>query len=572
MNAKIKKNKYHDIRNLFGKEYFKSYFIKPNIHLSLSPSTNRYDPDTKKDINTSKKISSNNLSSKENKMSQIIRISKNKSNINYSKLIKNDKNIKKKKILIKQLINKSSNNDISPYNNSLSISHRQHDTDRNIIEKNPNISNDDYLYNKIINKINENQANIKLKSNNRNNNNKNIKKNKNNNKKILCNSLFKAEKGSKNKLKNNKNENRNLLINKKSKKILNLNEININESRKYNKINNNKESLDKKKIYLNTIEPNVVKKIKINNNNLTDLKKINENKSFNSLNKNKFSLTKNKNNKNYKNALKKKVIYNLFNSTNNSSTLYSQIFQNSQLYTERNKKIKNNMGVKNIKNNINIKGNINNNYCFKNKSIDINNNTNFKVNINNYCAKNKSIDINNTSNFYKNKFLILLREEREKLRKIEFKKHMEEIEMNSNKRIQKYIELFNTLNNSFSDIKNLIEQIEKEDLLKDITQKFNDDMSYESIANKENNYSISIEQRFKSILSNGLFNNINGKNKSFSENTSSIINNDFTFEEDKKDIFLKSIDIKTNSVLEKNKNITNTKNIVKKNEDNCFIF
>ena len=230
------------------------------------------------------------------------------------------------------------------------------------------------------------------------------------------------------------------------------------------------------------------------------------------------------------------------------------------------------MGVKNIKNNINIKGNINNNYCFKNKSIDINNNTNFKVNINNYCAKNKSIDINNTSNFYKNKFLILLREEREKLRKIEFKKHMEEIEMNSNKRIQKYIELFNTLNNSFSDIKNLIEQIEKEDLLKDITQKFNDDMSYESIANKENNYSISIEQRFKSILSNGLFNNINGKNKSFSENTSSIINNDFTFEEDKKDIFLKSIDIKTNSVLEKSKNISNTKNIIKKNEDNCFIF
>ena len=142
--------------------------------------------------------------------------------------------------------------------------------------------------------------------------------------------------------------------------------------------------------------------------------------------------------------------------------------------------------------------------------------------------------------------------------------------MNSNKRIKKYTELFNKINNSFSDIKKIIEQIEKEDLLKDITLKINDDMSYESILNKEN--SISIEQKFKSILSNGLFNNKNRKNKSFSENTSSIINNDFTFEEDKNDIILKSIDIRTNSVLEKNKNYSNTKNIIKKIEDNCFIF
>ena len=568
MNAKIKKNKYHDIRNLFGKEYFKSYFINPNMHLSLSPSSNKYENDTNKDLITSKKISSNNLSSKFNKMSHIIGISKNKSNINYSKLIKDDKNIKKKKILIKSLINKSNksfnnNNDINSYNNSLSMSQRQHETDRNNIENYPNISNGDYLYNKIISKINQNQASINLKTNYRNK--KNNQKN-NYNKKILCKSLFKMERGNKNKLKNTKNENKTFLKKQKSKKLLNLNEINNKESNKFNKINNYKESLDKKKIYLNTIEQNAAKKIKINKN-LFNNKKINENKSFNSLYKNKFPSSKNRN---YKNALKKSVIHNLYNLTNNSRSLYSKIFPNNQFSnslanTERNNKKK--ININNINNIIN-KSNVNN-YCCKNKSIDINN-TFPKRNKINYCCKNKSIDINNTSNFYKNKFQILLKEEREKLRKIEFKKNMEEIEMNSNKRIKKYTELFNKINNSFSDIKKIIEQIEKEDLLKDITLKINDDMSYESILNKEN--SISIEQKFKSILSNGLFNNKNRKNKSFSENTSSIINNDFTFEEDKNDIILKSIDIRTNSVLEKNKNYSNTKNIIKKIEDNCFIF
>ena len=62
------------------------------------------------------------------------------------------------------------------------------------------------------------------------------------------------------------------------------------------------------------------------------------------------------------------------------------------------------------------------------------------------------------------------------------------------------------------------------------------------------------------------------KNKSYSENTTSIINNNFTFEEDKKDISLKSIDIKKNSIFEKNNNISNTNNKIKNNEDNCFIF
>ena len=164
----------------------------------------------------------------------------------------------------------------------------------------------------------------------------------------------------------------------------------------------------------------------------------------------------------------------------------------------------------------------------------------------------------------------ILREQRKKMKEEEFKKNMKEIEINSNMRRKKYIELFNKINTAFYDIKKLIEQIEKEDLLKDITFKINDDKSYESILNNEN--SISIEQKFKSIINNGLFNNKNVKNKSYSENTTSIINNDFTFEEDKKDISLKSIDIKKNSIFEKNNNISNTNNKIKNNEDNCFIF
>ena len=130
---------------------------------------------------------------------------------------------------------------------------------------------------------------------------------------------------------------------------------------------------------------------------------------------------------------------------------------------------------------------------------------------------------------------------------------MEEIRINSNMRKQKYLQLFNIINDSFSDIKKLIEQIEKEDLLKDITSKINDDKSYDSILNNEN--SISIEQTFKSLFNNRIHLGKNVNNNNSNENTT-IINNDFSFEEDKRDIPVKSITIENQIDLLKKKNIS----------------
>ena len=538
MNGKFEKKKYHDIKKIFGKEYFKSYFIKPKVHLSLSPSSNRFQSDTKNEEIISPKNSFNNLSSKLSKYSQNIKISKNKSNINYFKLVKdNNKNFTKTKILIKSLVNKSNNNIL--YNNNLSISNRSPNFDKknnygNISNIN-NSNNNDNIYNKIIANINKKQTDINLKNIKINKN----KKNRKNNKKILCDSLFKIDRGNKIKLKNFKNKNR-IFKNNKSKKIIKSIEINDKECNKFNNMIYNK-SIDSSnnKNYINTIESRIlVKKIKINNS-ISNPKRINENKSCDVFSKKKFQIKKSKK----KNILKKNIKYILFNSTNNSSSLYSQIFTNNKLsgpdkHSERNKKIQNYTNNKNTKNSM---------FSYK---------------------QNKSIDINKDS--FKKKFLGILKEQRKKLKEEEFKEKMKEIKVNSKLRKLKYIELFNKINNSFNDIKILIEQIEKEDLLKNVTLKVSDDISYESILNNEN--SISIEKQFKSIFNNGLFNNKNTKNKSYSENTTSIINNDFTFEEDKRDIFLKSIDIKKNSIIEKNKSISNIDNNKKNEEDNCFIF
>ena len=135
-NAKTQKKKYNDIKKLFGKEYFKSYFIKPKVHLSLSPSSERFSSDNKKNEIISTINSSKNLTIKNNRNSQIIKIPNYKSNKNYFKLTKeNNQNFKKIKILIKSLINKSTinlnkNNDMSAYNNYISASQRSQNPEK----------------------------------------------------------------------------------------------------------------------------------------------------------------------------------------------------------------------------------------------------------------------------------------------------------------------------------------------------------------------------------------------------------------------------------------------------------
>lgn len=542
MNVKTKKRKYHDTKELFGKEYFKSYYIKPKVHLSLSPSSNRLISDNKKNEIKFTKNSSNNLSSK-NKESQIIKISKNKSNTNYFKLVKSDK--RNTKILIKSIINKSNinlrkTNENAAYLNFMSITNR-----KNICKK----KNSENYINKSNTNYNDYSSNININFVTKKHTDMNLKKIKNNksqniNKLFLYDSIFKNEKENQINLKNVKNKDNTFLENNKSKNIFNLKQLNkCSGFCRNNKINNNKDKAINNKNYLKTIETNMlIKKVKINNT--LNKSNINQNKSCDSLHKTKITTTKNKKNSC---IIKKKVKYILLNSkkqssSNNSLPLFSQIVSKNSNYDYESL------------------GNIERNNKKNDKSIKQNRKSNIA---NKYCGKNKSIDVNSKS--FKNKFLPILIEQRKKIREEELKQHMKEIEMNSNLRNQKYIKLFLEINQSLSDIKQLIEQIEKEDLLKDFTSKINDDMSYESILSNDNSFSI--EQKFKSLLNNRLFNNMNEKNN-IGENSTSIIYNDCSFAEDKNDITLKSIDIKKNTFLENNP----SKNEINGNIDICLIF
>ena len=63
---------------------------------------------------------------------------------------------------------------------------------------------------------------------------------------------------------------------------------------------------------------------------------------------------------------------------------------------------------------------------------------------------------------------------------------------------------------------------------------------------------------------------MNSKNNS-NENTS-VIYNDFSFEEDKKDKSLKSINFKNNLKIENGNNILDISKKMNQNNNNCFIF
>ena len=518
-NSKInQKKKYNDIKKICGKGYFKSYFIRPKANLSLSPSTERMSDIKKNEIISN--INSSNNASLKNKDSQIVSIPNQKTDSNYFKLTKEgNKNCKKAKILIKSLLNNNNNSlnqkyDISAYNNYISASQKK----RNINNKkkkdnNSNFSNSDYIYSKILKNIKKNKTDMNIK----NNNNKTNK----NHKKVLCDSLFKMDRDSKIKQKNIKNKNKTILKNEKSKKELEYNVFNDKEL----KININKSN-------------HFIKKIKINN--IVNNYNINKNKSYEYLYKKKSQIEKKR--KTINNIKKDESNYFIYNN-NDYQSLYSKIFRKKNdldfpRLTDRS--IKQNKQINNI-NDINNNG-------FKNKSIDVNYNRAFKKNIFN-----------------------ILNEERKKLQKEEIRKKMEEIRINSDMRKQKYLQLFSIINDSFSDIKKLIEQIEKEDLLKDITSKINDDKSYDSILNNEN--SISIEQTFKSLFNNRIHLNKNINNNNSNENTT-IINNDFSFEEDKKDIPVKPNTIENNNNILDNNNNININSNFEKNENtiNCFIF
>ena len=543
MNEKIQKKNYHDIKKLFGKEYFKSYcFINPKVNLSLSPSPSHLQTSIKKKFITPSQNSLYNVSNKFNKNSQIIKISKNysnKGNFNLRKA-KCNKTFKKTKLLIDSIINKSNNNpnkinDFSAFNNYMSISHRQSGYYKKKIDEkyiNNNIS--DCLFNNFRKNINPKRGD------------KNINYTKKVKNSILCDSLFKLNRENKIRMKNEKNKNKIMSKNNKNKNLLKLNGINTDENNKNNNIYHNENN----KYYLKKMATkNFLKKIKFNNiNNLKNIN-INKNKSYEYSYKKRLPISESKNHldikKNNKNYIQLKK-------AKNTQFLYSQLFSHSQNLNSAMNNKKKNLYLNTKTNNTNISKNFSNNIR----------------NINSYYYKNKSIDINNNKSF-KYKLFLMLREERRKKREQLIKKNIEEIQKNSLLRKQRYIELFNIINKSFFDIKQLIEKIEKEDLLKDITLKINDDMSYDTMLNNEN--SISIEQTFKSILNNGLLLNGNKKNNSYNENTSSIIDNDFTFEEDKKDISLKSISIK-NNLLESNNNfISNTRDRINENNNNCFI-
>ena len=537
-NSIIQKKKYHDVKKLFRTEYFNSYFISPKVNLSLSP--NHFQSEINKDDMISLQNSSNNKSAKINKKSKIVKIKRKTSNFTF----KNDsynKNDKKVNFLIDSIINNNNikkNIEFNAFNNYMSISHRP--------QRFCNKKNCD----KFINRINNNEIhsfnrvrNIKHKESHEN------FKYRIKNKNLLCDSLFRLEEENKTKIKNYKNKSKILRKNIENKNLFQFNEMNWKKS-KYSKKNNISD--ENYKGYLNINGPNIfIKKIKINNLNNSKNMNINKNRSCEGLYKKKSIMPESKN---FCPIKKNKKQFILVKKPKNNSSLYSKLFPSSQNldYSPKSSKFKKYKLLVN-----------------KNLSTDINYNikNNIKSRIYNY--KNKSIDTNN-SKYFKNKVYIVLREERKKLKEDLIKKNIEEIKKKSNLRKKIYIELFNEINKYFYEIKNIIEKTKKEDLLKDITAKINDDISYDTILNNDN--SISIEHTFKSILNNGLFISINMNSKNNSNENTSVIYNDFSFEEDKKDKSLKSINFKNSLKIENGNNILDISKQMNQNNNNCFIF
>ena len=540
-NSIIQKKKYHDVKKLFRTEYFNSYFISPKVNLSLSP--NRFQSEINKDDMISLQKSSKNKSAKIKKKSKFVKINREISNFTF-KNDSNNKNDKKVKFLIDSIVN--NNNNIkknienNPLNNYMSISHRQQGfCNKKNCEKliNRRNSNNKELisFNKVRNiKHKESHENFKYRIKNKN---------------LLCDPLFRFEEENKTKINNYKNKSRMLRKNLENENLFQFDGVNWKKS-KYSK--NSNISDENYKGYLNIKGPNFfIKKIKINNLNKSKNMNINKNRSCEGLYKKKSFMPEGKN---FCTKKKNKKKFILVKKPKNNSSLYSKLFPSSQNleYSPKSSKFKKYKLLIN-----------------KNLSTDINYNIKKNIRSRIYNYKNKSIDINN-SKYFKNKIYIILREERKKLKEDLIKKNIEEIKKNSNLRKKKYIELFNEINKYFYEIKNIIEKIKKEDLLKDITAKINDDISYDTILNNEN--SIYIEHTFKSLLNNGLFMSINMNSKNNSNENTSVIYNDFSFEEDKKDKSLKSINFKNNLKIENGNNILDISKKMNQNNNNCFIF
>jgi len=532
-NPIIQKKKYHDVKKLFRKKYFSSYPINPKINLSLSP--NHFQSDINKDNIISLQNNSNNNSAKINKK---LKIKRKISNFTF-KNDSNNKNGKKAKFLIDSTFNKSNikkNIEFKEFSNYMYISHRQQE----YCNKNN--------FNKFINRSNNNKNEFHNSNNPRNIKHKESHENfkyriKNLN--LLYDSLFGLEEESKTKIKNYKNKSKVLRKSIENKNLFQFNGINWKKSK--NSKNNNISDINYKG-YLNIIETNIcIKKSKINNfNNSKDLN-INKNRSCEGIYKKKTIIQKDNN---FRTLKKNKKKFILVKKPKNNYSLYSKLLD----YSPKSSKFKK------------YKLLINNNL-----STDINYNIKNNFGSNAYGYKNKSIDIDENKNL-RNKFYIVLREEKKKLKDDLIKKNIEEIRKNSYLRKRKYIKLFNDINKYFYEIKNIIEKIKKEDLLKDITAKINDDISYDTILNNEK--SISIEHTFKSILNNGLFKSINMNSKNNSNENTSIIYNDFSFEDDKKDKSLISNNNMKNCLKIENKgnNILDISKKMNQNNNNCFIF
>ena len=170
-------------------------------------------------------------------------------------------------------------------------------------------------------------------------------------------------------------------------------------------------------------------------------------------------------------------------------------------------------------------------------SVNISKNKKFENLINkNYKTIVQYKYLNQRKKIVKNKY-------REKRRQNLRDKISNEIIINSKVRLEKYTNLFNMIDKSFNEIKKLIDMVgDKNIIIRDISGRLN------------TQFGDSLNLNMPPLFEESINLNFSNHKKLYNNCTNTTINNDFTFEEEKQNIKLKTFKVNNNAFFKKNIN------------------
>ena len=176
-------------------------------------------------------------------------------------------------------------------------------------------------------------------------------------------------------------------------------------------------------------------------------------------------------------------------------------------------------------------------------SVNISKNKKFENLINkNYKTIVQYKYLNQRKKIVKNKY-------REKRRQNLRDKISNEIIINSKVRLEKYTNLFNMIDKSFNEIKKLIDMVgDKNIIIRDISGRLN------------TQFGDSLNLNMPPLFEESINLNFSNHKKLYNNCTNTTINNDFTFEEEKQNIKLKTFKVNNNAFFKKNINANEVKN------------